>query len=510
MLNSPEREQWLAAEREELDSLVERNTWTRVTSAKKKPITVTWVYKLKPPSSVQPLPRFKVRLCAHGFKQKYGEDYSSTFARVASFKAFRILIWIASLLGMRSTQLDIKTAFLYGDIDSEIYLTSPPGYPHIGTVRLNKTIYGLKQSPRIWMQTLTLTLNALGFKPLISDSCVFKHVSKRFYILVFVDDIVICGSDEKFRSFIVKSLQKVYTLRDLGDLSHFLGLQIVKDKHNNITIHQSNYIEQMCDTFDDNNHTTTMPYKPLSTFDSTQQPTDKSEQEAMKKYPYRQLVGSLLYTLVTRPELYFIIITLSKFSSNPGYLHFTTAILVLRYLKRTATLGIKILAKDTLKVTAYCDSDWASDKDSRRSISGYVIYLGKFPVIWRARQQKGKSAMEKAPSASSCEAEYRALNDVLSEIIWLINFLKELGFTVPTPVTVRTDGDSAIDLAHNPVNHDRTKHIDIRFHRIREFLLDGTIIIEFIPGTDNPADLFTKCVSTKIFKYLLSFIYPSM
>ena len=266
----------------------------------------------------------------------------------------------------------------------------------------------------------------------------------------------------------------------------------------------------MCDTFDDNDYTNTLPYRPLSTFDSSQQPTTEPEREEMKSYPYRQLVGSLLYTLVTRPELYFIIITLSKFSSNPGLIHFTTAIFVLRYLKRTATLGIRIPFKDKLVVSAYCDSDWASDKDSRRSISGYIIYLGKFPVIWRARQQKGKSATENAPSASSCEAEYRALNDVLSEIIWLINFLRELGISVPTPVTIRTDSDSAIDLAHNPVNHDRTKHIDIRFHRIREFLLDGTIVIEFIPGEENPADIFTKCVSTKIFKYLLSFIYPSL
>lgn len=510
MLRSPEREQWLAAEREELDSLIERNTWTRVSNARKQPITVTWVYKLKPPSSVQPYPRFKVRLCAHGFKQKFGEDYSSTFARVATFKAFRILIWVASFLGMRSTQLDIKTAFLYGNIDSEIYLCPPPGHPEIGIVKLNKTIYGLKQSPRIWMETLTYTLNTLGFKPLISDSCVFKHVSTQFYVLVFVDDIIICGADEKFRKFVVNSLKEVYTLRDMGDVSHFLGLQLTKDKHNNIIIHQSNYIEKLCDTFDDNDCTNSLPYTPSSTFDFSQQPTNETDQKEMKKYPYRQLIGSLLYTLVTRPELYFIIITLSKFSSNPGLIHFTTALSILRYLKRTVNLGIRIPAKDELIVSAYCDSDWASDKDSRRSISGYIIYLGKFPVIWRARQQKGKSAAEKAPSASSCEAEYRSLNDVLAEIIWLINFLKELGLSVPTPITIKTDSKSAIDLAHNPINHDRTKHIDIRFHRIREYLLDGTIIIEFIPGEENPADLFTKCVTTNTFKYLLSFIYPSL
>ena len=169
--------------------------------------------------------------------------------------------------------------------------------------------------------------------------------------------------------------------------------------------------------------------------------------------------------------------------------------------KYTSTTGLTILSSDPTRLTVYCDSDWGNAIDGK-SVSGYIIYLGSLPIVWRSRKQKGKAA------TSSCEAEYRALSNVLDELAWILSFTRELGLRLPTPIKIFCDNKSAKDLSANPVHHDRTKHINIRYHRIREFILDGTVEICYVPTSENPADIFTKCVTGSIFKYLLKFIYP--
>jgi hypothetical protein len=502
MLRSPEKEQWLQAEREELDRIEAMKTWERVKKPRKKPISCRWVYKLKPPTTLQPKPRFKVRLVLHGYKQVAGSDYNSLtlFAQVATLKAFRIIMWMSVFLGLRSTQLDIKTAFLYGDMDKEIYMQPPPGYEHIGCVLLKKSIYGARQAPKIWFGTLTKEFYALGFVATVSDSCVFYHPTEHFYILIWVDDIVLCTNNETLRTTVVNHLESKFDLTNMGLLRHFVGLQVdYFDTH--LTIHQHDYAEKLCDTFDDNDYIYSTPYDPNIKFSQTQQPTTDKEKANMSKYPYRQLLGSLLYLLITRPELYFIVIELTRFVANPGLVHWTAAIHILRYVKQTTSVGLILNKVQHLKLTVYTDSDWASNVDDRKSTCGYIIYLGCFPIVWRSRRQKGK------PATSSCEAEYRAIHEVLNEVVWIIAFLGELGIRVPTPVRVFCDNKSANDLAYNPVHHDRTKHIDVRYHRIREYILDGTIFVLHVPTKDNPADLFTKCVSGNIFSYLINFIY---
>ena len=205
----------------------------------------------------------------------------------------------------------------------------------------------------------------------------------------------------------------------------------------------------------------------------------------------------------TRPELYFIIITLSRFVTNPGWLHWLGALYVLIYVRGTIGKGIVFKKFQAFKLSVYVDSDWGSSVDDRKSISGYIIYLGSTPIIWRSKRQKGK------PAASSCEAEYISLSQCINEIVWIISFMKELGFSVPLPVPVYCDNKSAKDLAYNPIHHDRTKHIDITYHRIREFILDGTVRVLHIPTHNNPADLFTKSTKTAIFTRLIDFLYDS-
>ena len=500
MLASPEKEKWLQAREEEMKRLVQMKTWRRVKRPKKKMITCRWVYKLKPPTSLQPEPIFKARLVVHGYKQKAEVDYTSTFAQVATFKAFRILLWIATVFGYKCTQLDVKSAFLYGKIDKEIYMSPPPGYEHIGPVILQRSLYGLRQAPKIWYDTLITEFHVLGFTETVSDACVFKHASHKFYILIWVDDIILIGKDESFRKKLVSHLQHKFDLKDLGILRHFCGLQVEYTK-GATHVHQGDYAEKLADTFDDNDIISPIPYICTNKLTSDDQPTTEKERKNMEQYPYRQLIGSLLYLLITRPELYFIVITLSRFVTNPGFLHWTAALLVLRYVKYTSTAGLTIFSSDPARLTVYCDSDWGNAIDGK-SVSGYIIYLGSLPIVWRSRKQKGK------PATSSCEAEYRALSNVLDEIAWILSFTRELDLHLPTPIRIFCDNKSAKDLSANPVHHDRTKHINIRYHRIREFILDGTVEICYVPTSENPADIFTKCVTGSIFKYLLKFIYP--
>ena len=506
MLHSPEREQWLAAERKELDSLKKMGTWKRVKRPKKKAITCTWVYKLKPPTTLNPLPIFKARLCAHGFKQREGIDYSGTFAQVATLKAFRILLWLSVFLKYRATQLDVESAFLAGKLDKEIYMSPPSGYEdEIGNVLLIKSIYGLKQAPRIWYFTLVKALHSLGFKELITDSCIFKHTTSNCYLLVFVDDIICITNDEKFRSHVEGKLQSIFHIKILGTLKHFIGIQIDTDNNGTMHIHQHDYVQKLCDVFKSfftsRSSTVNCPCDSNVKFTTTQQPTNAAEQKKMSNYPYRKLIGSLLYLLGTRPELYFIIISLSRFVNNPGFIHWLAALRVLFYVCNTPLFGLLIRPNQLLKLKVYVDADHGGNLDDRKSISGYIIYLGSTPIVWRARRQKGK------PATSSCEAEYIALSACVNEIVWIIAFLSELGFKVPLPVPMFCDNNSANDLAHNPVHHERTKHIDIRYHRIREFIFDGTIEIFYVNTLDNPADIFTKSVTVSVFKKLIRMIY---
>jgi transposase InsO family protein len=506
MLRSPEKEQWLAGERKELDQIAAKDTWRKVKRPKKKPISCRWVYKLKPPTTLNPKPIFKCRLVAHGYKQKANIDYSSTFAQVATLKAFRIMMWLSVFLGLRATQMDVKNAFLAGTLDAEIYMTAPPGYEQeIGTVLLVKSLYGLKQAPRIWYNTLVCKLHSLGFKELVSDSCVFVHHTEKCYILVFVDDIILYTKNEPFRTKIEQGMKTFFDIKILGTLRLFIGLQIDTDKDGNVHIHQHDYIQKLRDVFSKYFtgyfNKVNCPCDSNVKFSRSQQPSGAAEQKKMSYIPYRQLIGSLLYLLGTRPELYFIIISLSRFVQNPGYLHWLAALRVLYYVCNTPLFGLFIKVGQQFKLSVYVDSDHGGNVDDRKSISGYIIYLGSTPIIWRSKQQKGK------PAESSCEAEYIALSACINEVVWIIAFLTELGFNLPTPVPIYCDNKSAKDLAHNPVHHERTKHIDIRYHRIREFILDGTIALFYVKSEDNPADIFTKSVSISTFKHIITIVY---
>ena len=311
--------------------------------------------------------------------------------------------------------------------------------------------------------------------------------------------------NEPFRTKIEKALKTFFDIKLLGTLRLFIGMQVDTDEEGNVHIHQHDYVQKISDVFrkyfTSFSSRVNAPCDPTTKLSYGQASENDKDKQRMKRYPYRQLVGSLLYLLGTRPELYFIIISLSKFTNNPGWIHWLAALRVLFYVCNTPLFGLFIRVGQIFKLSVYVDSDHAADADDRKSISGYIIFLGSTPIVWRSRKQKGK------PAESSTEAEYIAFNACINEIVWIIAFLSELGCEVPTPVPIYYDNNSAKELAYDPVHHERTKHIDIRYHKIREYILDGTVSMHWIHTDQNPADIFTKSVTIATFKRLISKVY---
>ena len=509
IMTSPQRDLWLAAEKAELDAIAENKTWTCVPKWKvkekgKTPISLSWVYKLKPPTSLQQEPIYKARLVAHGYRQTLHVDYEQTFAQVATMKAFRVLLWVSSFLVLLCTQMDVSNAFLSADIDTEVYVLHPPGYPGNGYLRLNKCLYGLKQSPRLFYKTLVKTLLSAGLQPLVTDSCVFKfrEGTRVCFVLIFVDDIIIATNCEDLRKKVEKALSDRFKMKNLGELKHFVGIR-VQQTAQGIKISQSEYIEKILEHFRMGTCNEAKLPQPSSVKLSsrTGSPRDESERLAMSKLPYRQLIGSLLYLFGTIPEICFCVILLSSFVADPGFSHWNAALYVLKYLKRVMYNQLIFLPNQTPVITAFADSDWGNNVDHRRSVSGYIIYLGTTPIVWKSKYQKGAQAL------SSCEAEYRAMVACCKDLRWLAQHLSELGISFPTPINLYCDNEAAIALAANPVNHDRTKHIDIEYHVLRTYIEEGFIKTCSVDSKNNPADLFTKSVNLNTFSSLIDAVY---
>ena len=509
IMTSPQRDLWLAAEKAELDAIAENKTWTCVPKWKvkekgKTPISLSWVYKLKPPTSLQQEPIYKARLVAHGYRQTLHVDYEQTFAQVATMKTFRVLLWVSSFLVLLCTQMDVSNAFLSADIDTEVYVLHPPGYPGNGYLRLNKCLYGLKQSPRLFYKTLVKTLLSAGLQPLVTDSCVFKfrEGTRVCFVLIFVDDIIIATNCEDLRKKVEKALSDRFKMKNLGELKHFVGIR-VQQTAQGIKISQSEYIEKILEHFRMGTCNEAKLPQPSSVKLSsrTGSPRDESERLAMSKLPYRQLIGSLLYLFGTIPEICFCVILLSSFVADPGFPHWNAALYVLKYLKRVMYNQLIFLPNQTPVITAFADSDWGNNVDHRRSVSGYIIYLGTTPIVWKSKYQKGAQAL------SSCEAEYRAMVACCKDLRWLAQHLSELGISFPTPINLYCDNEAAIALAANPVNHDRTKHIDIEYHVLRTYIEEGFIKTCSVDSKNNPADLFTKSVNLNTFSSLIDAVY---
>lgn len=487
-LASEQAELWQRAADDEMASLLANNTWTvEHVPPGVKPIPVKWVFKVKRDAAGN-VERFKARLVAKGFRQKEGVDYEEVFAPVSKYVTVRAMLALAAAQDLEIHQLDIKTAFLYGELEEDVWVEQPPGYKsgdNSMACHLHKSLYGLKQAPRAWHGKLSQELAAMDFKPSAADPALFiKTSSPLVYLLTYVDDILVITGDTAAMNDTKTKIQASFEARDMGPVSFFLGMDIHRDrKERSIALGQHRLTKDLLEKYG------MSECKPLSTpLSPSTKLTKDGEPLDTAIYPYPQLIGSLLYLSVcTRPDITQAVGALARYMACPTVSHWQAAKGVLRYIAGTANFGITLSGHN---LEGYCDADYAGDLDSRRSTTGYVFTLGGGAISWSSRLQS-------TVAASTTEAEYMAAAYSIKEGLWLRTLLSELGLN--STIAIHADNQSAIKLLKNPVFSMRSKHIDVIYHFARERVTRKDITFKYIPTEKMVADALTKPLPTAKF-----------
>ncbi|CAM8954691.1 unnamed protein product [Rhodiola kirilowii] len=433
----------------ELSALKSNNTWTFMPLPHgKNPVGSKWIFRVKRHSDGT-IERYKARLVAKGFTQEEGLDYNETFAPVVKMPTVRMVL---ALAGSKEWPL----------YQEEVYMTIPPGYfqkeKQLGMVcKLNKSLYGLKQAPRQWFSKFADCLFSYGFTQSPNDHSLFTlNKDNEFIILlVYVDDIVMTGTSIPLISAIKAFIHAEFRIKDLGLLKYFLGIEVARSS-SGIFINQRKYALDLL------TETGLLGCKPNTT------PMDIKQKLALS----------------TAPKL-----------ADPTTYRQLAANRVLRYIKLAPAQGLFYPARASLTLEDYCDADWASCPVSRRSTTGYGIKLGPSLISWRTRKQA-------VVSRSSAESEYRAMAQTCCELVWIVAVLKDLRIFVSKPISLYCDNVAAGHIARNPVYHERTKHIEIDCHVVRQHFVTGLISPHFISSIDQPADIFTKPLSADLLRRL--------
>jgi hypothetical protein len=480
---------WHDAMLEEMAALEKNKTWELVSLPKgKKPVNCKWVYTVKQDPNGK-IERYKARLVAKGYSQTYGIDYDETFAPVAKMSTVRTLISCAANFGWPLYQLDVKNAFLHGDLREEVYMEIPPGFgtsqTHGKVLRLRKSLYGLKQSPRAWFDRFRRAMCGMGYTQCNGDHTVFYRHSRRHITIlsVYVDDIIITGDDTFEMSQLKQKLSKEFEVKDLGQLKYFLGIEIARSPKG-IVLSQRKYVLDLLSDVG------MLGCRVAST------PIEQNHQlcaqsgDPVDRESYQRLVGRLIYLCHTRPDISYAVSVVSRYMHDPRSGHLEAAHRILRYLKGSPGRGLLFKANGHLNVDGYCDADWASCLDDRRSTSGFCVFVGGNLVSWRSKKQP-------VVSRSTAEAEYRAMSVCLSELLWMKGLLSELKLLRRGPLNLWCDNKSAINIANNPVQHDRTKHVEIDRFFIKERLDEGTLKLSHVNSRGQIADCLTKGLGVK-------------
>ncbi|GMJ01569.1 hypothetical protein HRI_003826100 [Hibiscus trionum] len=453
---------WIKAMQQEIAALESNGTWKIVDLPPgQKPIGCKWVYKIKY-NADGTIERYKARLVAKGYNQQEGIDYQETFSPVTKQVTVRTIIALASMNNWPLYQMDVFNAFLQGDLYEEVYMSMPEGFCNQGgnrVCRLQKSLYGLKQASRQWNLKLTEALVAGGYTQSLHGYSMFtkRNGNKLVILLVYVDDLLITGSDQEMMDDLKDVLNQNFKMKDLGQLKYFLGIEVLRSKEG-IILNQRKYaIELIADSGLGNAKVASTPLEL-----NEKQVSVAAEEDYLEDVgSYQRLIGRLLYLTNTRPDIAFAIQHLSQFMHKPKKVHYNAALRVVRYVKKNPGLGILLPAAGLPHLTAYCDADWAACPLTRKSVTRYYIKLGESLVCWKSKKQN-------TVSRSSAEAEYRGMASTTTEVVWLRGLLLELGFEQTEPTIVYSDSQAALQIAANPVFHERTKHIEIDCHFIRE------------------------------------------
>lgn len=486
-------EKWKDAIKAEINVLNENNTWSEVNCPDEcNIIDSKWVFRIKRENDNKI--HYKARLVARGFLQKEVFDYSEIYAPVAKLPTVRTLLAVANKLNLVVYQMDVKSAFLYGDIEEDVYMYYPDGVENKSgkVLKLNKSIYGLKKSPKNWNEKINSFLEKENFIRSKNDYCLYVKTSgnDRTFIVLYVDDLLICGTNKENVDEIKIKLTKNFKMKDIGKISNYLGINIIQDCDKGvIKINQTLYLKSILKNYGmEDCKSIATPMDPNFKLEiDKNQIVDKHLETKCRK-----LIGSLMYAMLgSRPDLCLSISYLSRFQSYPSPELWNGLKRVLRYIKGTLDMNLILkVNSDCLPVVGFVDADWAGDVNDRKSTSGFVFKVFDSPVIWCSRKQS-------IVSLSSTEAEYVALAVATGEACWLRGILQDImgSHYLKQPVTIFEDNQSTMRVAKTPENKRRLKHVDVKYHFIKEKISNGTIDIVYIPSDEQIADMFTKPLS---------------
>lgn len=482
-----QQECWRRAMIEEMQSIEENSTWQLVDlPAGHRAITLKWVYKVKRDEHGH-IAKHKARLVARGFVQQQGIDYEEAFAPVARMESVRLVLAVAAWEDWVVHHMDVKSAFLNGDLREEVYVAQPPGFVIDGAadkvLKLKKALYGLRQAPRAWNAKLDASLRNLGFVRSVSEHGVYMRGdgSARLLVGVYVDDLIIAGRSHKEVIGFKEEMKNLFRMSDLGALSYYLGIE-VKQSKGGIKLQQSAYAKKLLEK------------AAMASCNSIEVPMEtrlklskKSTSEPVDATFYRSIIGSLRYLVHTRPDLAFAVGYVSRFMESPKQDHLVAVKRILCYIAGTIDFGVYYGrgAGAVPSLIGYSDSDLAGDIDDRKSTSGTIFFLSTSPISWQSQKQR-------VVAQSSCEAEYIAAATASCQGVWMWRLLNDItGIQCPAP-KIMVDNKSAIALCKNPAFHDRSKHIQVKYHYIRQCVEDGMISLEFVRSEEQLADTLTK------------------
>lgn len=489
---------WKEAIQDEMDSIVGNNTWELSDLPTGcKPLGCKWIFKRKMKADGS-IDKFKARLVIQGFKQREGVDYFDTYAPVARITTIRLLIALASIHGLVIHQMDVKTAFLNGDLDEEVYMKQPEGFIVKGqehkVCRLIKSLYGLKQAPKQWHQKFDEVILGDGFKINQADKCVyskFNNSGQGVIICLYVDDMLIFGTNQIEVDKTKEFLSTKFSMKDLGEADVILGIKI-KREGKGLTLTQSHYIEKVVKRFQCDKST------PVST------PMDPSEKllpnlgEPISQLEYSQVIGCLMYAMTsTRPDIAFAVGKLSRYTSRPSSSHWKALRRVLRYLKGTMTYGIAYVGSPST-LEGYTDASWITNMEDHSSTSGWVFLLGGGAISWASKKQS-------CITTSTMESEFVALAAAGKEAEWLRNLIHEIPLWPKpiSPIAIFCDSQSTLAKAYSQVYNGKSRHLGVRHSSIRELITHGVISVVFVRTHNNLADHLTKSLA-KEFVYKAS------
>ncbi|GMJ02292.1 cysteine-rich RLK (RECEPTOR-like protein kinase) 8 [Hibiscus trionum] len=479
-----------------LQAIHSNNTWTVVSLPDgKHPIDCKWVYRIKYNADGS-FDRYKARLVAKGFIQIEGIDYVDTFSPVAKMNSFKVLLALAPVHGWHLLQLDVNNAFLNGSLDEVVYMRLPLGYtpPIQGqnlVCKLNKSIYGLKQASRQWFAAFSSVVLQFGFTQSPFDHSLFVKGcgDNMVVLLVYVDDIILAGKCLVNLADVKTFLQQHFKLKDLGTLRYFLGFEFARHS-SGISVSQRRYALQLLED------TGSLAKKPA---DLPMVPSHKLNATEGDLLPdpqvYRRLIGRLMYLTHSRPDIAYDVHHLSQFVASLRCPHLAVVHHLLAYIKRTPALGLFFSSASTLQLSDYVDADYEACPNTRRSVTGFCIFIGDNLVSWKAKKQQ-------IVSRSSCEAEYRVMAAAVCELVWLRSLLSSFQIEVST-ASLYCDNKSAIHLASNQVFHERTKHVEFDCHFILDKVRDGFIKLFHVRSANQLADIFTKALHSPAFNSLV-------